>query len=91
VICDVELDGQDITAPHPPPPAAAVKAATVARPAGGAQGFQQLTPDQQHQLLQLVWGEPGVQPEAAWQQGFIWNSTPGLEWGLVQLSGVYGW
>jgi hypothetical protein len=68
-----------------------VKAATVAGPAGGTQGFQQLAPDQQRQLLQLVWGEPGVQPEAAWQQGFIWNSTPGLEWGLVQLSGVCGW
>ena len=55
---------------------------------GSSGGCQPLSPEQQRQLVQLVWGEAGVQPEAAWQQGFVWNSTPGLEWGLVQLSGM---
>jgi hypothetical protein len=55
---------------------------------GSSGGCQPLSPEQQRQLVQLVWGEAGVQPEVAWQQGFVWNSTPGLEWGLTQLSGT---
>jgi hypothetical protein len=64
-------------------------AAATAAAAAASGGFQPLPPDQQRQLVQLVWGDAGVQPEAAWQQGLIWNDTPGLEWGLLQVSGVY--
>lgn len=82
-MCDVHFDDADT--------AAAAAASTSTTTAGSAgtilQDFQPLPPEQQRQLALLVWGEPGVRPEAAWQQGLIWNDAPGLEWGLLQLSG----
>lgn len=81
VVCDVDFDDSDTAA-------VASTSTTAARSTGRVlQDFQPLPPEQQRQLAQLVWGEPGVQPEAAWQQGLIWNDAPGLEWGLLQLSG----
>jgi hypothetical protein len=82
VVCDVDFDDSDTAA-------VASTSTTAARSTGRVlQDFQPLPPEQQRQLAQLVWGEPGVQPEAAWQQGLIWNDAPGLEWGLLQLSGL---
>lgn len=49
--------------------------------------WQPLAPEQQRQLVQLVWGDGGVQPEASWQQGLLLSEVQGLEWGLVQLAG----
>lgn len=83
VVCDVDFDDVDTAAA-----AVASSSTTTAGSAGRVlQDFQPLAPEQQRQLAQLVWGEPGVRPEAAWQQGLIWNDAPGLEWGLLQLSG----
>lgn len=55
------------------------------------QGFacEPLPPQQQRQLVELVWGDGATRPEAAWQQGLLWSEAPGLEWGLQQLSGGY--
>jgi hypothetical protein len=52
-----------------------------------AAGLEALPPEQQRHLALLVWGSASAQPDAAWQQGFIWCERPGLEWGLVQTSG----
>lgn len=93
VICDVDFhESEPTTTASTALPAAATAVSTgrtgftaAAKPPN----FLPLAPEQQRQLVQLVWGEPGVQPEAAWQQGLIWNDVPGLEWGLVQLSGMH--
>jgi hypothetical protein len=37
-------------------------------------------------IKELLWGSQG-QPPPSWQQGFFFNSHPGLEFGLVQLQG----
>jgi hypothetical protein len=63
---------------------------TTTRAAGSSMGqgaFQSLPPEQQRRLAELVWGGASVQPEAAWKQGFMWCGAPGLEWGLLQVSG----
>lgn len=48
-----------------------------------------ILPEQQRQLSELLWGDAGARPDAAWSQGIIFGSTTGLEWGLVQLAGMY--
>lgn len=35
----------------------------------------------------MMWGGASAQPEAAWQQGFMWCGALELEWGLLQVSG----
>lgn len=48
--------------------------------------IQHISPEQLRQLTTLLWGPQGS-PPASWKHGFVFNSTPGLEWGLVQLAG----
>mmetsp|Transcript_36764 Transcript_36764/g.103727 ORF Transcript_36764/g.103727 Transcript_36764/m.103727 type:complete len:580 (-) Transcript_36764:236-1975(-) len=53
-----------------------------------AAGFSgtNLSPDQVRDLKELLWaGARG--PPPSWQQGFFFNKTPGLEFGLVQMEG----
>lgn len=103
VICDVEVeeDSPQPHQQHlqPLPPASRLAAGATltrrlqtptTRAAGssvGQGGAQPLPPEQQRRLAELVWGGAGVQPEAAWQQGLVWCGAPGLEWGLLQVSG----